>query len=202
MIMEELKSATASAHARTEAALPSLELLAEPAGYLGYLAAMHGFHSVWEPAVWSLLDGQLLTLEAARRQKLPALGRDLASLRRRWPITLLCPPAAPRLPSVAASLGALYVMEGATLGGRVIERTVAEPLGIASDDGGEYLHGYGDETGTMWRRFGQCTASWVEQHGQQAAVVQGALACFGALESWLATECARDGGRGLVVMDA
>lgn len=61
--------------------------------------------------------------------------------------------SAPSLPiaSTAAALGALYVTEGATLGGRMILRAVS-----ASGHGDEalaFLDPYGEETGAMWLAF-------------------------------------------------
>lgn len=57
----------------------------------------------------------------------------------------------PGLASRAEALGALYVMEGATLGGRVIRRELAA-RGV-SLDGLEFLDPYGERAGERWRSF-------------------------------------------------
>ena len=202
MMMEQLKSATASAHAHTEATLPSLEVLATPRGYRWYVLALHRFHVVWEPAVWSIIGDDVPGLEPVLRQKLPSLARDLASLGLAAPEMQLRPPPAPRFDSVSAALGALYVLEGASLGGRVIARRVASVLGVSSIDGGAYFHGYGDDTGAMWRRFGLIVNAWVSERGGSDAVIQGALDCFGVLETWLGERVAEAGLRDLAVANA
>ena len=51
----------------------------------------------------------------------------------------------------AAFLGALYVMDGSTLGGRLIARHVEAVLGLAPGDGDAYFRGHGEATGTLWR---------------------------------------------------
>ena len=49
------------------------------------------------------------------------------------------------------AVGCLYVLEGSTLGGQIILRRAAERLGIDADTGAGFFHGYGAQTGAMWR---------------------------------------------------
>lgn len=86
------------------------------------------------------------------------LARDLAALDVA-PVRMPVPPT-PRL-ECAAALGALYVLEGASLGGRVIARHVADALALTPDTGLAFFCGYGDATGEMWRRFGAALEAWV-----------------------------------------
>lgn len=163
--------------------MPSLDELATPGGYAAALRALHGFHLAWEPAIWAA-PGVMQAGLGADRRKLPLLERDLRALNLR-PLPLRAP--RPALAGAAEALGALYVLEGATLGGRVIHRRIAGPLGITPEHGGAYYHGYGEGTGPAWKAFGQALERWAEQTGQGARVVAGGVACFAALEAWLAT---------------
>ena len=52
---------------------------------------------------------------------------------------------------VPGFLGAMYVMEGSTLGGRYIARHVEEALGLLPGRGNAYFQGHGEKTGSMWR---------------------------------------------------
>ncbi len=54
--------------------------------------------------------------------------------------------------SLAACVGILYVIEGASLGGRVIIRHVAPALGLSAEQGCRYFAGYGEQTGDRWKR--------------------------------------------------
>jgi heme oxygenase len=183
MVLAELKSATAGHHARVEAAMPSLDDLATPRGYAAALRALHAFHAAWEPAIWrapGLAEAGL----ADDRRKLPLLERDLRAL---GVAPCARRPPSPILPDAAAALGALYVLEGATLGGRIIHRRVAGPLGITPERGGAYYHGYGDQTGPRWKAFGEAATRYAEATGAGERMVDGAVACFAALEAWLAT---------------
>lgn len=182
MLLAELKSATADLHARVEAAMPSLDELATPAGYAAALRALHGFHASWEPAIWRTPGVAEAGMDDGRR-KLPLLEADLRALG-----IPPCDPAAPPagLAGTAEALGALYVLEGATLGGRIIHRRVAGPLGVTPARGAAYYHGYGDGTGERWKAFGAAVSRWAEGNDAAPRVVDGAVACFAALEAWLA----------------
>ena len=91
--------------------------------------------------------------------------------------------SAPVLRNAAEALGSLYVMEGSTLGGRVIERNVKRCLGLDAQHGCTYFAGYGMHTGTMWRSFltqlDQAPAVDAEQ------IADGATATFECLALWL-----------------
>jgi len=185
-MLAALKDATAAVHARVEAAMPSLAEMATPAGYAAALRALHGFHAAWEPAIWAALSGADATALAAHSaRKLPLLAADLGALGV-TPADLRAPGADALRGDPAGALGALYVLEGASLGGRVILRHVAGPAGMAPGRGASYFHGYGGETGSHWKAFGQALERAARAH-PAADVIAGAEACFGALERWLAT---------------
>lgn len=183
-MLPDLKSATAAHHARVEAAMPSLEEMATPAGYAASLRALHAFHAVWEPAIWSTPGVEDAGLAGAGRRKLPLLERDLRALG--VEPCALRPAARAPLADAAAALGALYVLEGATLGGRVIQKRVAGVLGVTPERGGAYYHGYGADTGARWKEFGDALRGYASRTGHGPGMVSGAVACFAALESWLA----------------
>jgi heme oxygenase len=65
-------------------------------------------------------------------------------------------PRCDHLPDVSTpekALGALYVFEGATLGGQIISRHLEKELGYTSGEGYRYFQSYGPETGRRWREF-------------------------------------------------
>ena len=183
MILAELKAATAEIHARTERLLPSLAALATRAGYVRCLVLLHEFHAGWEPAIWSTAGVKESGFDRRTRAKLPLIAHDLECLDVVHGDRLSAVPQ-PILADCATALGALYVLEGATLGGQVIERHAARDVGITPDEGGSYFHGYGARTGDMWRAFGDTLSAWVDRNGQAPSIVQGSVDCFLALESW------------------
>jgi heme oxygenase len=182
MLLSQLKSATAGHHARVEAAMPSLDRMSTPAGYAAALRALHGFHAAWEPAIWRTPGVAEAGMDGGRR-KLPLLEADLRALG----IEPCAPPARDaHFAGAAEALGALYVLEGATLGGRIIHRHTAGPLGVTPEHGAAYYQGYGDGTGERWKAFGRALTRFADETGSAPRVVAGAVACFAALEAWLA----------------
>jgi heme oxygenase len=88
-------------------------------------------------------------LQFERRRRLAGLAASLMRLGAAMPVNA---PPPPRLPgSRSEALGLLYVLEGSTLGGRVILRQLAS-TGMDLDGLG-FLDPYGSESGRMWRQF-------------------------------------------------
>lgn len=77
----------------------------------------------------------------------------------------------------AEALGALYVVEGSTLGGRVIQRTLTS-RGI-SDIRLNFLDPYGEDTGQMWRGLVQV----IEKTGAKGPAERQAI-CRGAVRGF------------------
>jgi heme oxygenase len=59
----------------------------------------------------------------------------------------------PRLDGSAELIGALYVIEGSTLGGQVIARRIEASLGLSATSGARFFNGWGAETEARWQRF-------------------------------------------------
>jgi heme oxygenase len=90
----------------------------------------------------------------------------------------------PVLQNAASALGSLYVMEGSTLGGRIIEKNLLLRLRLLPETGGSYFAGYGKRTGQMWRDFLNRLATAPLTDVAQIKI--GASATFDALTSWFA----------------
>ena len=166
--------------------MPSLAELARPEGYAWSLRAMHRFFLAWEAPVFDALVSADDRLTLAARGKVSLLSADLAALRLS-PLAAPCPVPGDVVASAATALGAMYVLEGSTLGGRMIERHCAGPLGMSLAHGGAFYHGYGARTGALWQAFGAVLESHDTDEPQRAAMLHGARSCFGALHRFLAS---------------
>ncbi|WP_374679691.1 biliverdin-producing heme oxygenase [Hydrocarboniphaga effusa] len=81
--------------------------------------------------------------------------------------------------------GRFYVMEGSTLGGRVLGPHVARQLNLAPGAGNAYFLGHGAHTGPMWKAFRERMAdslAWTEY----PATIAAARDCFVDLGRWFA----------------
>jgi len=180
-LLARLRIVTRPAHDKLEGTLGLLDERLNLEAYRKVIERFYGFWRNWEPQVAALYRNAAF-LDPRRRLHL--LQADLAALglsARAVAMLPVCP--APVLHNAAEALGPLYVMEGSTLGGRIIERNVERCLGLNGQDGCSYFAGYGARTGSMWRSFltrlDQAPAADAEQ------IADGATATFERLAWWL-----------------
>jgi len=180
----ELRLSTRAEHDRIEQILR----LTEPMSLARYAQVMSGFEAflrTWEPRVRAALPARLQPwFEERRRGGFARADVDwLQSVAGVAP-TRLEAHAAARLPldQLAQAMGSLYVIEGSALGGRVIAPRLAQTLDLVPGRGASYFHGFGDETGAMWRDFRTQAALELGGSGQATALAcQSAKDTFGAL---------------------
>ncbi|WP_309570348.1 biliverdin-producing heme oxygenase [Deinococcus sp.] len=188
MILAQLKADTRELHDHAEAALNLLDpgLTRER-----YVEVLRGLHALYTPlcediGLW-LAGHAALDWPARRAVKVDALGADLRDLGARP----AAPRAVPTLPGEAHAWGALYVLEGATLGGQLLRRHMAAQLNLGGLDqkarGLAFFSSYGDQVGPRWKAFGAALTARCsgEDAAFHAAVVDGARHTF-ALFSTLA----------------
>ena len=181
-----LRAETREAHARLEDSLDLLGGDLSRARYRLLLEGFLGFHAVLEPRLDLWHDRRGL-LDWPVRRKLDLLRQDLVDLGATGPDLDRLPwcPDAPAVGLTAQALGALYVVEGATLGGRVI----AEHLrgSDVPSSALRFFASYGEQVGRRWNRFRAVSADWVGSDPERAdAVVDSAVATFEVLARWLA----------------
>ncbi len=189
-VAQRLKHRTAGTHERVEAVLGLLDAQLSVERLREVLSRFAGFWQGTERVIdeWAerapVPAGQLRWTRRRRREVLRndllRLGlsvRDLNEL-----------PEAPSVftvPDTSEVLGWLYVSEGSTLGGAVIDRTLrALPEGaqLRLRTFTPYLEG----PGPMWRDYLAFLAEWVDDDGPRADhVVAAAEHTFNSLERWL-----------------
>src|SRR5580693_9409415 len=93
-------------------------------------------------------------------------------------------PTLPELRDAASLLGAMYVMEGSTLGGQLIARHVELVLGLTAGQGNAYFRGHNERTGQLWKEFCHALRTNVPD-SETDAVIAAAKAMFGVFGSWM-----------------
>ncbi len=181
-----LRLATAKAHEAVEQLPIMLRLTSDAVtvdDYRRYLQILAGIYAAVEAALYSGLDADLRQ-RLGVRPKLPALLRDLeeqgmgaASARVEGQVSPDGPDGfAPR--GTSAIIGGLYVLEGATLGGRTIARHLRRCLG-AELGAASLLDFHGERTSAVWKRFsGALDELRAEGVLVPEEVIAGALATF------------------------
>jgi heme oxygenase len=181
-ILARLKLETAPEHAAIEATAgvmhPRLGLL----GYRWYLERTYGFYAPIEAELERFGVWRELELDPAPRRKLGLLTRDIVLLGDD-PAALAVCKAPPRLENLAQAVGCAYVLEGSTLGGRVISRHVQGRLG--PDVPRHFLECYGTSTGDCWQEFRAALSRFAKSKDLEDHVIVGAKKTFGAFTRWL-----------------
>jgi len=172
----KLREATADLHAQTEEGVPLMKPDLTLNEYVSVLQRFYRAVAAWEswaethvPEKWRAM------FEQRRRSRLlledfHALG--VTSEEASWGEVPF-----PVLDTDASFLGAMYVVEGSTLGGQYIARHVEEVLNFTPGVGDAYFRGYGENTGAMWKEFRTVVTAMDEADSDQ--VIEGARKMFG-----------------------
>jgi len=136
------------------------------------------------------LYGFYLPYEAAARtppERSDWLRYDLASLSipdYSWDMIPICDHM-PVLDTVERRLGALYVVEGSTLGGRALAIRLDGICGVGVTEGRRFFQGRGGDTGEAWTGILQRLNNCDDDETTHAAVVDAALETFACFERWM-----------------
>jgi heme oxygenase len=181
MILAKLKEATQEQHKDLENTVNVMDQMFSPEDYKKLLCKFYRFYSAIEPEI-DKLDLAAAGYEFNERRKLPKLEADLKSLNvfekakalPRWG-------GLPALENNAQAFGSLYVMEGATLGGQIINRHLKEHLGVSPENGGAFFNGYGAQTGPLWKEFVRITTEFAGDGASDDVIVKNAQDTFDSL---------------------
>jgi heme oxygenase len=182
-ILERLKLETAAEHAAIEGATGVMEPGLTLEGYRAYLERTLGFYQGVEQQLRQLGVWPALSLPADEREKLPLLAEDIVLLGNIEPASIRVCNAPPLFASTAEAIGGAYVLEGSTLGGRVISRHVQSLFG--ADVPRSFLECYGAETGARWQSFRAALSRFASSRELEDRVIAGARETFGAFTRWL-----------------
>ncbi|MBL6456587.1 biliverdin-producing heme oxygenase [Belnapia sp. T6] len=185
-----LREATAAAHERLHGLAP-FRALAEgridaPA-YIRLLRRLLGFHAAIEAALEAAPPLGAYGIDLAQRRRSGLLRQDLAH----FGAAAEAPAApVPDLGTAARALGALYVTEGSTLGGRQLARSLDHLLPAGGSAGRAFLLGHGAAHGAMWAACCAAIEAGGAEPGGLGGMVAGAKGTFAAFEAWFGTpEC-------------
>jgi heme oxygenase len=188
-----LRAATQQAHARLHH-LPAFAALAagrlDRAGYSDLLARLLGFHEPMEAAMEAWLGDAAYGLDVRALRRTALLRQDLRTLGTAAVDALPRAPA-PALSCPAAAMGALYVTEGATLGGRLLARGLDRLLG-PGPAGRRFLLAGTQPGRPAWRDVRAALDRCAAAPGALAAMTEAADAAFAGFGAWFAVPAGSD----------
>jgi heme oxygenase (biliverdin-IX-beta and delta-forming) len=183
-ILQRLRRETRLEHDAIEQVLGLTEAALTLQSYRKRIGQFYGFYVALEealrPYAQTADEGDWLD---PRLTKTTDLSVDLAHLGlsvSELPICRNLPP----LTSRAERLGCLYVIEGATLGGRVIALHIEKQLQLTASSGGRFFRGYGSATGAMWQALRQVLLDNADGIETENNIIASASATFVSLRRW------------------
>ncbi|MGZ3940222.1 MAG: biliverdin-producing heme oxygenase [Flavisolibacter sp.] len=181
-VAQLLKKETASAHVETEKLLaPRLANIQSYGDYASILKMFYGFFHPLECVIRSHVTPAILA-DIDERRNASLLLIDLKTMGYYSESLSLCGQL-PKINSSLAALGAMYVMEGSTLGGRMISRMLMKNPHVPFGDSNlHFFNGYKEDTGKRWTGF----LSVLEEHGEHVdTIVAAANETFICLTKWM-----------------
>jgi heme oxygenase (biliverdin-IX-beta and delta-forming) len=182
-LREQLKAATQKQHSTLES---QLDLLRPDLTREGLRRVLEKFYGYYLPCERELAEqpDELQEFFAARF-KTPQLASDLRYLGHTDESIAALPLATvASANSIARTLGRWYVIEGSTLGGRLLSERFEKMFGLSRGQGGSFFNCYGDRVGVMWKDY----CRLLEQHACPSTdpeVIQAAEETFKSLGEWL-----------------
>lgn len=179
--LERLRSVTAPSHQHLES-LPVSASIMNPnvtkQQYAHYLALMQDVVRDSEANVYPVLKGIVPDLDV--RLKTPQVESDLHLLGYSDNSTTN-PITANTFITPGFAMGIMYVIEGSSLGGRIILKNINAALGFDEANGAKYFAGYGPVTGSRWKSFLDVLVKYENENNCEDEIIAGANHAFDAI---------------------
>lgn len=180
-----LKHHTACEHqALEEKVLPQLQALRGLPDYIRLLKTFYGYFKPVEERIGKQLHAMQLP-DLQQRRKADWILQDLTFSNAH--VTDL--PQATNLPKINnrhQAFGAMYVLEGSTLGGRGITKMLLKNSALQLNEMQvHFFNGYGVETGARWMTFLQCLNQQETSDTAMEQMIFSANETFTLLKNWI-----------------
>ncbi len=173
MLSYSIKEATKTAHQQLEVVVvKKLKAIRSNADYADLLKHFYAYFNAVEKAIDPFITKEVLPDYGERRNS-SYIRRDIESLG--FTIDELPEAQPPAITSIPEALGALYVMEGSIMGGRIIVQML-EKGGITN--GVSFFSGYGEDTGKMWGVFTGVMNQYASAESAQQQAIKAANETF------------------------
>ena len=186
LFFKQLRQETAESHQKLENNPVSKAILTPSVSvqdYQSYLAALFGVTIACEDQVFPAIS-HLIT-DLTERYKSRLIIDDLLATGLTEEEIDALPVYRFEFSSVAEALGIMYVLEGSTLGGKILYRHIHEVLGLTPENGASYFWGYGAQTGNLWKSFISSLTQFVDRQEERDGVIGAAKKTFTIIDNWL-----------------
>lgn len=183
MLSDRLKRETQQAHLSLEKILiPKIKAINSTPEYARVLEILYGFYKPVEDRIAHFVNQSHLA-DIDERRKAHWIIEDL-KLMDAESSPALCT-SLPAMHNTADALGAMYVLEGSTLGGRIICKMIANSLPSTANAGLHFFEGYGHLTVEKWNTFGSYINSFTGNFNEEDKMIAAATSTFITFKNWI-----------------
>jgi len=186
LFFKRLRQETAESHQKLEDNPLSKAILSPSVSvkdYQTYLAALFGLTIACEDQVFPAISHVITDLPYRYKSRL--IIDDLLATGLSEAEVDALPVYRFEFSTVAEALGIMYVLEGSTLGGKILYRHIHEVLGLVGENGASYFWGYGAQTGNLWKSFISSLTQFVDEYEERDGVIDSARKTFTIIDNWL-----------------
>lgn len=184
MFTEKLKEATLYNHQQTEKILVAkMRNMVSKQDYVALLSDFYAYFGGIECQIAHFIDTSNLA-DYLERRKTAAIADDINALGGTVPLKAEGNNL-PKIDNHLQAFGALYVIEGSTLGGEIISKMVKQHLQIDDNSGLSFFNSYGVETHQMWAKFKLILNDIANTPLDEDTIIQAANETFVKFKNWL-----------------
>ena len=182
LLSDQLKEQTASGHQLLEKQIiPLIKNIRTSGDYAALLMLFYTFFGGLELQVDHAMNSDYLP-DYDQRRKISLLGNDLHAL------NVPVQPFAnghhsPQIENHLQAFGAMYVMEGSTLGGQHIAKMINDKIELPGAT--SFFNGYKNETQNMWLVFKKAMDAMSTDANEHSVVINAANDTFTRFSNWI-----------------
>lgn len=183
ILIEKLRATTKPMHDELDNAMvPHIMNISSVNDYIQLLVAFYGFFKPVYDDIDKYINTSVLPDYHTRRKPAHILD-NLRTLQYFNPVQHIAQQL-PHINSTPSAFGALYVLEGSTLGGLMIKKMIADKLHLP-DDQLSFFAGYGKQTKERWTKFIDVLNTAGTNSQSADSVVETAADTFLNFKKWL-----------------
>ena len=179
----QIKNQTEIEHKEVEDLLvPMLSSIKTKEDYIRILKIFYGFFFHVETQIKQYISSSYLS-DINERRKSGWIKNDLQALNYEDQIKISS--FLPNITNATEAFGALYVLEGSTLGGRMITKMLLKNKDIDLAKSLSFFNGYNNETGPKWKLFLEAMNSYSRENNATNEIIIAAKNTFTNLKKWI-----------------